>query len=80
MSDRGYSSMTLDDGKRSSMVVGSQESLDSLGKMANFKREGKETDRPRIIAKNNGHSKKIINLHKDRKCKFLRDNYALCSV
>lgn len=34
MSDRGYSSMTLDEaGKRSSMVIGSQDSLDSINKL-----------------------------------------------
>ena len=32
LSDKGYSSMTLDD-KRSSLIIGSQDSLDSLSKM-----------------------------------------------
>ncbi len=32
MSDRGYSSMTLEDAKRISIVIGSQDSIESLGK------------------------------------------------
>ena len=32
MSDRGYSSMTLEDAKRISVVIGSQDSLDSLNR------------------------------------------------
>ena len=32
MSDKGYSSMTLEDAKRISVVIGSQDSLESLGK------------------------------------------------
>ena len=32
MSDRGYSSMTLDDAKRISIVIGSQDSIDSVDK------------------------------------------------
>ena len=32
MSDRGYSSMTLDDAKRISIVIGSQDSIDASDK------------------------------------------------
>ena len=41
MSDRGYSSMTLYDAKRASMVIGSQDSIDSLPK----KWEKKDSDK-----------------------------------
>ena len=34
MSDKGYSSMTSEDAKRISITIGSQESIESLGKPA----------------------------------------------
>ena len=32
MSDKGYSSMTLDDSKRTSLIISSEDSIDSLEK------------------------------------------------
>ena len=49
MSDRGYSSMTLDDAKRASIIIGSQDSLDSLSKQNSNKVE--KRDHPKPISK-----------------------------
>ena len=46
MSDRGYSSMTLDDAKRASIIIGSQDSLDSLSRQNPNKVERREHPRP----------------------------------
>ena len=46
MSDRGYSSMTLDDAKRASIIIGSQDSLDSLSKQNSNKVEKRDHPRP----------------------------------
>ena len=46
MSDRGYSSMTLDDAKRASIIIGSQDSLDSLSKQNSSKVEKREHPKP----------------------------------
>ena len=56
MSDRGYSSMTLDDAKRASIIIGSQDSLDSLSKQNSNKVE--KRDHPKPISK--------ISLRKER--------------
>ena len=69
MSDRGYSSMTSED-KRSSMAIGSQDSLDSLNKAIVPRHEGRNAEKPRAISRmHNQHRANICNgaAHKSAK-------------
>ncbi len=69
MSDRGYSSMTLDDAKRASIIIGSQDSIDSLSKPHGTKTDKRERPISKIPVTKERPKSNSANNDKGERCK-----------